>query len=112
MSTASVLGISIGAIIGGKIIGYGRRRAVIIFDVLGIVGSLLSIITNLYVITLGRFVYGFAAGVLATACPKIVEETVPGNYMDYGFGTSTGIGVNTFVMISLLSGLLIPSDVA
>lgn len=112
LSTASVLGVSIGAIIGGKIITYGRRRAVLIFDLLGIVGSCLSIISNFYVILIGRLVYGFAAGVLVTACPKIVEETVPSELMDYGFGISTNIGINLFVMISLLSGLIIPSDQA
>ena len=110
MSTASVLGISIGAILGGKIIAYGRRRAVLIFNIIGIIGSLLSVITNFYVILLGRLTFGFAAGVLVTACPKIVEETIPGHYMDYGYGTSTNLGINLFVMISLLSGLILPSE--
>ena len=112
MSTASVLGVSIGAIAGGKIISNGRRKAVIIFDILAIIGSLMSVITNFYVIVIGRLIFGFSAGVLATACPKIVEETIPANYMDYGYGVSTNIGINVFVMISLLSGLIIPSDEA
>ena len=110
VSTASVLGVSIGAIVGGKIIAYGRRRSVLIFDLLGILGSVLSIISNFYVILLGRLTFGFAAGVLVTACPKIVEETVPSAYMDYGYGISTNLGINLFIMISLLSGLIIPSD--
>jgi MFS family permease len=112
ISTASVLGISIGAIVGGKIIAYGRRKSVLIFDLLGIIGSVLSIIENFYVILVGRLMYGFAAGVLVTACPKIVEETVPSAYMDLGYGISTNLGINLFVMISLLSGLIIPSDTA
>lgn len=107
-----MLGISIGAIAGGKIIAYGRRRAVLIFDLLGIIGSGLSIINNFYVILIGRLAYGFAAGVLVTACPNIVEETVPSAYMDYGYGISTNLGINLFVMISLLSGLIIPSEKA
>jgi MFS family permease len=110
VSTASVLGISIGAIAGGKIISYGRRQAVLIFDLLGILGSALSIIKNFNLICIGRLIYGFSAGVLVTACPKIVEENVPSNYMDYGFGISTNLGINLFVMISLLSGLVVPSD--
>ena len=112
VSTASVLGISIGAIAGGKIIAYGRRRAVLVFDLLGILGCGLSVVNNFYVILGGRLAYGFAAGVLVTACPKIVEETVPVAHMDYGYGISTNLGINLFVMISLLSGLIIPSDKA
>jgi MFS family permease len=77
---------------------------------LAILGSCLSIINNFYVILVGRLAYGFAAGVLVTACPKIVEETIPSNHMDYGYGISTNLGINLFVMISLLSGLIIPSD--
>ena len=110
ISTASVLGVSIGAIIGGKIITYGRRKAVLIFDLLGIIGSGLSVIPNLDVILVGRLIYGFSAGVLVTACPKIVEETVPSTHMDNGFGISTNLGINLFVMISLLSGLIVPAE--
>ena len=112
LTTSSVLGVSIGAIVGGKIIAYGRRRSVLIFDVLGLLGSALSLIPNFYVILLGRLLYGFAAGVLVTACPKIVEETVPSTIMDNGYGISTNLGINLFVMFSLLGGLIIPSDSA
>lgn len=41
-----------------------------------------------------------------------MEETIPSNHMDYGYGISTNLGINLFVMISLLSGLIIPSDKA
>jgi MFS family permease len=110
ISTASVLGISIGAVIGGQIIAHGRRRAVIIFNIAGIIGSLLSVIPHLAIISIGRFIYGFSSGVLVTATPKIIEETIPSHYMDYGYGTSTGLAINLFVMISLLGGLLLPPE--
>ena len=45
-----------------------------------------------------------------TACPKIVEETIPSTHMDLGYGTSTNIGINLFLMISMLSGFIIPAN--
>ena len=44
-----------------------------------------------------------------TACPKIVEETIPSTHMDLGYGTSTNLGINLFLMISMLSGFIIPA---
>lgn len=61
-------------------------------------------------IVIGRLIYGFSAGVLVTACPKIVGETIPSTHIDYGYGISTNIGINLFVMISLLCGLIVPKD--
>ena len=109
MSTASVVGISIGAIIGGQIISHGRRRSVLVYNLVSIVGSLLSLVANLPVMCIGRLIFGFATGVLVTACPKIIEETVPAHYMDYWYGTSTNLGINVLVMVNLLAGLLLPS---
>jgi len=61
---------------------------------LGIVGCFLSIYPNLAVISVGRFLFGVASGINVVACPKILEETVPSHLMDYGFGTSTAVGIN------------------
>lgn len=108
MITGSVLGVAIGAIFGGKIIASGRRRTIFTYNVVSILGSLISLVPNLYAIVIGRLIFGFGAGVLVTACPKIVEETVPAHYMDYGFGISTNLAINTCVMINFLVGLLLP----
>ena len=75
--TGSVLGVAIGAITGGKIISHGRRKSVLVFSIVSIVGSLLSLVPNLAVILIGRLIFGFGAGVIVTASPKIIEETVP-----------------------------------
>jgi predicted MFS family arabinose efflux permease len=48
-----------------------------ISNVIGIVGSLLSIVPEFGVILLGRFLFGIASGINVVACPKILEETIP-----------------------------------
>ena len=75
---------------------------------LGILASFLSIVDNLYVITAGRFLFGITAGINVVACPKILEETIPSHYMDYGFGISTALGINFMTMVTLVSGLFTP----
>jgi MFS family permease len=110
ISSAAIFGVTIGAAIGGQIISRGRRKSVLFSNCLGIFGSLLSIVGNLYVITVGRFLFGISAGINVVACPKILEETLPSHLMDYGFGTSTATGINFMTMITLLFGLFNPKS--
>ena len=108
--TGSVLGVAIGAITGGNIISHGRRKSILVYSIVSIIGSLLSLVNNLPAIIIGRLIFGFGAGVLVTACPKIIEETVPAHYMDYGYGISTNLAINTCVMINFFAGLYLPKE--
>jgi MFS family permease len=94
VGSAAVFGIAVGAFIGGKIISGGRRKSVMFANCLGILGSCLSVVAELYTLSFGRFLFGIAAGINVVACPKILEESVPHHLMDYGFGTSTAVGIN------------------
>jgi hypothetical protein len=52
----------------------------------------------------GRFIFGFSCGVLICTTPKAIDETVPSNLVDKGFGTSTNIIINlSFMMVAVLS---------
>lgn len=52
----------------------------------------------------GRFVFGFSCGVLICTTPKAIDETVPSDLIDKGFGTSTNIIINlSFMMVAVLS---------
>lgn len=52
----------------------------------------------------GRFVFGFACGVLICTTPKAIAETVPSNLIDKGFGTSTNIIINlSFMLVAILA---------
>ena len=57
----------------------GRRVNVLIFNLVMILSSLMSIDKNWWVINLGRVIFGFASGVLLCAAPKIIEESIPGH---------------------------------
>jgi MFS family permease len=77
VSSTSVVGITIGSILGGVFVGNGRRINVIIFNLVIIIGSILSVNSNWWILNIGRLVFGFASGVLLCATPKIIEETIP-----------------------------------
>jgi len=98
-----------GSVIGGVLIKKGRVKPVIIFNFVAIVATVLSLITNIYVIYIGRFLYGFASGVLVTGAPKVLGETVPSHLLDYGFGSSTNIMINVGVMGCMLVGIAMPA---
>lgn len=57
------IGAGIGAFLSGPIlVMFSRRHSLMIADVLGIVGMLVEIVGNLYVLYLGRLIFGMAVG--------------------------------------------------
>ena len=56
-------------------------------------------IKNIWVIIVARFFYGFASGVLLSVAPKVLEETIPAELLDKGFGTSTNLFICVGVFV-------------
>jgi len=48
-----------------------------ILNVVGIVGCLLSVVDQYYIMMIGKFLFGLAVGGLITLTPRIIEETIP-----------------------------------
>ena len=85
---AVMLGMTIGALIGGILMKIGRRRSMFICLAIGIAGNLISIkIDNFYMLTGGRFLYGLSSGLYTPIIPKFLEETLPSHL----FATSIGV---------------------
>lgn len=108
ISTNSVVGVTLGSIFGGVFVARGRRVNVIIFNLVLILSSLMSIDKNWWVLNLGRVIFGFASGVLLCATPKIIEETIPTHLQDYGFGTSTNMFINIMIAVYMFLGIGMP----
>lgn len=72
-----LLGSMIGSGLGGKIIQLGRRRSLIIFNWFCMVSSVFKCIAIFECLLVGRFIYGFSAGVFSCAVPVLISETVP-----------------------------------
>ena len=46
-------------------------------------------VMQIWPILIGRCLYGLASGVMITASAKMLEETVPSNIFERGFGNTT-----------------------
>jgi len=105
------MALSLGAIVGGKMLNNGRRTAMILMNIVGIIGSLMSIYPNYFVLIGGRILYGMSAGVLIAAVPRIIEETIPEDKFDLGFGAVTNIAIDVLVMINSVMVMFMPKPI-
>ena len=109
INTVSVLGAGVGAIMGGKFVQKGRRRTLIIFNVIVIFSCVPMCILNFYCLMFGKLLFGFAAGVLSVAAPKMLDETVP-IYKLKTFGLCSNMYLNLGITIAMIMGLWLPND--
>jgi len=107
ISAASIIGVAMGALIGGEFISSFARRNVIIYsNYLIIFFSLASIAPQFLTIVIARFFFGMSVGFILCAAPKIVVETIPSNLLENGFGSSTNLFTFFFFVINIGLGLL------
>ena len=102
------MALAFGAIVGGKMLNNGRRCAMILMNILGIIGSLMSVYPNYFVLIAGRGFYCLSAGVLISAVPRILEETIPSDKLDLGFGASTNIAIDVLIFINTIMVMFMP----
>ena len=93
-------GVASGSLAAGYLMRYGRRLPIIAFLIVGIIGSILSVLPHLKILCLGRYLYGFAAGVTIVLAPKALIETIPARIYDHGFGASTNSAIQILIVIS------------
>ena len=58
----------------------GRRRCILLTNILVIAGSLICLVDNFYVFLVGRVLFGASAGLFSLFCPKFLAETSPTEY--------------------------------
>jgi MFS family permease len=105
------VGITLGATISGSMMKTGRRKALLIFPLIGAIGSILSVINSYPVMMLGKFLFGLGAGACITVAPRVLEETVPSEFFDkYGFAAMTNLGVDIMILINTIMVLFMPKE--
>lgn len=111
MSTASIFGISAGSLFGGDYVqSLGPKKTIIIFNVFGLIGSIMSLQLSFKLMCLGRFFFGLTSGVLLCATSRVLEDTIPVRLIDKGFGTSTNILMQLFTFMLLLTAIGMPDN--
>jgi MFS family permease len=107
ISSISIMGISIGSLVGGKAISTSRRKAIFVFEVVAIAGSLICQILSVTTLCLGRFICGISGGVLSVVMSKSIYESVP-EELSGMYGTLTNVFIAFGIMLTTLTGLVLP----
>lgn len=97
ITSAGILGLSTGSLLGGKTITIGRRKAALIMQIVALVGGIFTQYLHVATLCIGRFMYGFAAGHLNIIMAKSIDETMPASIK-----ASFGIGTNAFLRIGIM----------
>ena len=105
-----MLGLTIGAPLGGKAIKeYGRRPTYLAASAMSLVGVVITLFLDIYCICVGRLIFGLACGVLSICVPRLIEETVP-NHLLSTYGSATNFSATLGGMIACLMGAGLPPD--
>ena len=110
ISNSSIVGLTIGSLVGGKVVAYGRRRAILLMNVAIIIGTLITLILTIPTIMIGRFICGCAAGVFNICMSKSICESVPASRSSI-FEPMTNISICVAGVICLFLGLALPDKV-
>ena len=107
---APTAGIAFGTMFGAAMMKSGRRLPLVLFNIVGMGGCFLSIIDSFPLMMLGKFLFGMGSGVLIAVAPRMLEETIPHEIFDNGFGAMTNIGVDTLSLTSTIFMMFMPLE--
>ena len=102
---------AIGAGVGGKLMQFGRRRALLLISAIGVIGVSIGLIniTAFYVLIFGRITLGFCTGLFGATLPRYIEEYLPLSYYTIGaliFVVSQNVGS----CLGMYDGLFLPRE--
>lgn len=113
ITSSGFLGATLGALSAGAKIESSRRNNVMLANLIGMIGVGISFVENVWVISLGRLLFGFGCGNLAVFIPKMIEETVPSNLIaPYGASTNIAIATGSLIPILLSAGFPGETDIS
>ena len=70
IGSSAIGSLMISAFICGKLMQYGRLRVLNLAAIIAFVGVVLMQFLDLYMIIIGRFLYGFASGLILVGAPR------------------------------------------
>ena len=109
-STIVPLGALLGSMAAGNMMNkLGRRKSIIITDVIMMIGSAFSIIPFTATFGIGRFFSGIAAGIFMTIPPSFVNEVTPDEMIPQ-IGPLVQISTNAGLLCAFAFGLPLPNS--
>lgn len=109
-STIMPVGALLGAMASGNLMNtYGRRKSIMMSDVLMMAGSCVTIVPLTTMFGIGRFITGVSAGIFMTVPPSFVNEITPDEMMPR-VGPLVQISTNVGLLTSYAVGLPLPTE--
>jgi len=109
INTSAMVGLTVGSLTAGYSVGYGRKKAILCWNCIVILGCGLSLLRTMATICIGRFLIGLAAGLMNVACSKAIDETIPIEQQAF-FGATTNMMINFGIMVAMALGFILPTD--
>ena len=107
ITSAAILGMSIGSLMAGRVINKGRRRGGLIMCVIALFGGIFQQFMTVPTLIIGRLLYGFAAGTLSVVLGKSLVETIPTEHVGT-FGSATQASIGLGVTLQQALGFILP----
>ena len=79
----------------------------ICFGVLAIIGTILTLITNVWLIILGRLLHGISTGIFMAVGPRMMDEFIPPHMLSH-FGPYVSVYIGVALMFVQLLGAGLP----
>jgi MFS family permease len=109
ISNASIVGLFVGSLLGGKVIQSGRRKAILAMNAIIFVGTGFTLVLSVPTLLFGRFICGCACGVFNICMSKSIYESVPPSRSSI-FEPMTNISICVAGVICLFLGLALPDQ--
>jgi len=98
-------GAALGALFSGALLSKGRWNCLVAFNFVLILGSTCTIFFDqLWLLCIGRFLFGISAGAFTVICPKYIAEVSPTEYTGFG-----GAMFQLVVCLGIFLGLILIS---
>ena len=111
ITTAGVIGLTIGSFATGPILKYGRRKAALITHFTAILGALICMFESwVGSLIIGRTLLGVAAGFYNVVFGKFLTENIPPKYISKFAMSHNAIICIGFVVTFLMGSFLPDSD--
>jgi MFS family permease len=88
ITTVCSLGAFCGAISAGPFVKYGKKKCIHLTNILLTMGCILCLVKNIYVVSVGRFLFGLSAGAFSVFVPSYINELTP-TELKGPFGSAT-----------------------
>lgn len=103
------LGAGVGALSAGKLSSsMGRRKTMILVDVIAIIGTVITILPSQYALLVGRLIQGYSAGANSSVVPLVINEYAPTEIAGK-LGTFNQLLITVGIIIAPLLGLAMPN---